>query len=134
MAKKEFISSDELAMYQKKHQQIKPLLLFSLVALIATICCWHLIFQNIELKHPWIILTVALLPLLAITPGVVLGSYRGAIWACFVSLFYFMAGVLNWTQVDAWLYGLIETLLSITTFILALLYARWKGFTELPLK
>ncbi|XYH00985.1 DUF2069 domain-containing protein [Marinomonas sp. PE14-40] len=109
-------------------------MVLNLCALILTIAIWHLTLNKIELNAPWIVLTVAILPLLMVFPGTLSGSYRGAIWTCFVTLIYFVAGVLNWIQTHAWAYGMSETLLSVILFIVALMYARWKGLSELPIK
>ncbi|TBR38075.1 DUF2069 domain-containing protein [Marinomonas agarivorans] len=134
MAKKDYITHSEKRKFHLLCQQTKPLLILNLLALILAITSWHLFFQNIPLEKPYVVLIVAIFPLLLVLPGTLIGSYRGAIWTCFVSLFYFMAGVLNWIQIHAWVYGVIETLLSILLFILALLFARWKGLSELPVK
>lgn len=133
MAKRESITRAEKRKFRFLCQQTKPLLTLNLFALVTVICCWHLFFQNIPLERPLLLLGFAVFPLLLIMPGVLKGSYRGAIWTCFVTLFYFIAGVLNWIQIHSWAYGLTETVLSVLLFLLALMYARWKGLSELPL-
>ncbi len=134
MAKREHITSSERKAFQALCKQTKPLMILNLCALILTIATWHLALQKIELSSPWLVLSVATLPLLLVLPGTISGSYRGAIWTCFVTLIYFVAGVLNWTQIHAWPYGMSETLLSVILFIIALMYARWKGLSELQIK
>ena len=134
MAKREHVTSSERKSYKTLCKQTKPLMVLNLCALILTIAIWHLALQTIELKNPWAVLAVAILPLLMVLPGTLSGSYRGAIWTCFVTLIYFVAGVLNWIQTHAWAYGMSETLLSVILFIVALMYARWKGLSELPIK
>jgi len=134
MAKREHVTSTERKTYKVLCKQTKPLMVLNLCALIITIAVWHLALNKIELNAPWIVLTVAILPLLMVFPGTLSGSYRGAIWTCFVTLIYFVAGVLNWIQTHAWAYGMSETLLSVILFIVALMYARWKGLSELPIR
>lgn len=105
-----------------------------MLTLILVICVWHAFLQDIPLQHSFLILSLATSPLLLIIPSTLSGSYRGTIWACFVSLFYFVAGILNWGPTDSWLYGLIETCLAVLLFVVALMYARWKGISELTIK
>ena len=132
MAKRESISASEKTHYQHLCQQTHPLIVLNIIALIVSISLFHLVFQPLPLTHPYALLFAALLPLLILIPGILKGSYRGAIWACFVTLLYFVAGVLNWTQEANWAYGMSETLLSFLLFNIALMYARWKGLSELP--
>lgn len=133
MAKRENVTLEERQKFKALCANTKPLMTLNLVALILTISTWHLALQKIELNNPWLLLGVSILPLLMVIPGTLSGSYRGAIWTCFVTLIYFVAGVLNWIQVDAWAYGMSETLLAVSLFLIALMYARWKGLSELPI-
>lgn len=133
MAKRENVTLSEKQTFKSLCRNTKPLMILNLVALILTISTWQLALQKIELNNPWLFLAVSILPLLMVLPGVFKGSYRGAIWTCFVTLIYFVGGVLNWIQINAWAYGMSETLLSVSLFLIALMYARWKGLSELPI-
>jgi len=133
MAKREHVTLSEKRKFKLLCLNTKPLMILNLIALIITISTWHLALQTIELNNPWLLLTVSISPLLMVLPGTLSGSYRGAIWTCFVTLIYFIAGVLNWIQVNAWAYGVSETMLSISLFLVALMYARWRGLSELPI-
>ncbi|MFT2111376.1 DUF2069 domain-containing protein [Marinomonas sp. 2405UD68-3] len=134
MAKKESVTPDELQKASTRYKQTYPLMVLNLFALIVVICVHHLFLQSMKFDHPYIFLFVMISPLLLLIPGGVKGSYRGAIWICFVTLIYFVAGVLNWTQGVNWAYGVSQTLLSFLLFNIALMYARWKGLSELPVK
>ena len=132
MAKRLNISRQEKTHYLRLCRLTHPLMILNLLALIIVISTFHLFFQKTPLTHPLLLLAAAISPLLLTLPGTLKGSYRGAIWLCFVTLIYFVAGVLNWTQEHNWAYGMSETLLSVSLFHIALMYARWKGMTELP--
>lgn len=134
MAKKESVTQKEKAKATSLYLKTYPLMVLNLISLIVVISVHHLFLQKIVYEHPYAFLLATILPLLLIVPGAIKGSYRGAIWICFVTLTYFIAGVLNWTQGINWAYGMSETLLSLLLFHLALMYARWKGLSELPLK
>ncbi|TPE51994.1 DUF2069 domain-containing protein [Maribrevibacterium harenarium] len=134
MAKREFISAPEQLYYSDLCHRYLPILRLNLLALGAAVASFQLLIKDIPLQHPALFLLFSLTPLLLATFAVWRGSYRGAIWTCFISMFYFMAGVLNWTHPKDWAFGTSETLLSVMLFSLSLYYARWKGFSELPVK
>lgn len=82
----------------------------------------HFIVREVVM---WPIVLMQLLPLLIIAPGVVKKTYRGAIWLCFITLFYFLLGVDNTVvQANTTFYACLATL-SVLTFISALFAARW---------
>lgn len=135
MAKKrESVSFAEKQHFDKLCRQTKPLMLLNTAALMIVLATWQLVFQPLTLERPLLLLAVTLIPLLLLTPGIIKGGYRAAIWMCFVTLIYFVAGVLNWTASPRWAYGMSETLLSVILFIIALMYARWKAISELPVE
>ncbi len=134
MAKKESVTPKEWQRATSLYKQAYSLMVLNLFALITIICVHHIFLQKIVFDRPYVFLFVMVSPLLLLVPGAIKGSYRGAIWICFVTLIYFVAGVLNWTQGIDWAYGISETLLSFLLFNIALMYARWKGLSELPVK
>lgn len=132
MAKRFSISLTEYKRFHTLCQQCQPILILNHLALMAVIGLWHLVISDVELKHPLLLLAAALLPLALSLWGNVNGSYKGAIGICFISLFYFTAGVTHWFHPDIWPIGASETMLAGSLFILSLLYARWKALSELP--
>lgn len=134
MAKLESITFNDKKRYDALCQMSHPLMTLNLFALIIVISIFQLHFQTLNLAHPIFFLMASIAPLTLVIPGIVRGTYRGAIWASFVTLIYFVAGVLNWTQPNNWAYGMSETLLSMSLFLITLMYARWKGASELPIK
>lgn len=96
--------------------------LISFAALLALVIIDHL---AIRATLMWPIALMQLLPLLVLIPGLYARRYRGAIWLCFVTLFYFLLGVDNTVvQTNTVFYGVL-TAVSIITFICALFAARW---------
>ena len=72
------------------------------------------------------ILTIKLLPLLIILPGLMKSYLRSFVWLCFIILFYFTRAV-----VDSFLslgsgIDLFITFLTVSTFISAMLYINWQ--------
>ncbi|WP_075185821.1 DUF2069 domain-containing protein [Teredinibacter haidensis] len=73
----------------------------------------------------WVVLSAQSLPLLVLLPGLWQKYYRSYSWLCFVILMYFVKGIdgvfmstANWS--DA-----LFVALTVTTFISAMLAARW---------
>ncbi|RDL42982.1 hypothetical protein DN730_16765 [Marinomonas piezotolerans] len=134
MAKKLSISSHEKLQYESYCQKYGILITLTLLALATTLTLWHLVYADIELAHPYILLSTILSPIALALLANFNRSAKGAIGICFISLMYFIAGVLNWTQISIWPIGMSETLLSCILFLLALHYARYKSLSELPIK
>lgn len=102
---------------------ISLLLVFSLAVLLAA---WNHWFADLHGARPWVITSIELAPLLLVIPGMLLGSARVHAWACFVMTLYFIKGVLAWIDPSrAWL-GALETLFSVSLFLSALYYTRWR--------
>lgn len=133
MAKRYTITTSEQQRYQSLCQTTKALITLNHIALITVISLWHLVLSELTLSHPLLLLFSVLLPLLLSLWGNLNGSYKGAIGICFISLLYFTSGVTHWFHPHLWPIGMSETLLCACLFLLALMYARWKGLSELPL-
>ena len=72
-------------------------------------------------------LLVRILPLVLFLPSILTQRPRGHAWLAFVSLLYFMQGVMIATLPDkAWL-GLLEVVASLALFIASMLFARWRS-------
>lgn len=100
--------------------------LFLLIALAILLVVWNQFFADLHGARTWVISGIELFPLLLVAPGMLLGSARVHAWACFVMNLYFIKGVLAWIDpARVWL-GMLETLISVTLFITALLYVRWR--------
>ena len=111
---------------QPRMQAVRLLSAFLLIALVLLLLVWNLLYANLHGARIWVIASIELAPLLLVTPGMLLGSARVHAWACFMMNLYFIKGVLAWIDpARAWL-GAAETLLSVTLFISALLYTRWR--------
>ncbi|MGB2064500.1 MAG: DUF2069 domain-containing protein [Marinomonas gallaica] len=133
MAKRFSITQQEKKHYKTLCKHYQPVLILNHLGLIAVISWWHLVLSEIPLQHPLILLSAVLLPLLLSLWGSINGSYKGAIGVCFISLFYFTSGVTHWFHPTLWPIGMSEALLGGGLFCLGLLYARWKGLSELPI-
>lgn len=72
-------------------------------------------------------LLVRVLPLVLFLPAIVTRRPRGHAWLSFVSLLYFMQGVMVATLPgQSWL-GLLEAIVSLALFASSMLYARWRS-------
>lgn len=79
-----------------------------------------------EGSSPWVIVTVKLLPLVIVLPGMLKDSLRAFTWLCFIVLFYFTQAV-----VEAFLslganIDLAITLLTVAIFLAAMFYIKWE--------
>lgn len=73
------------------------------------------------------LLAVQTLPLLVFVPPLLQGSARAAAALAFVSMIYFLAGVLAVVDPDARFAGIAEVFFSISLFFSATLFARARG-------
>ncbi len=71
------------------------------------------------------VLSIQLVPLLLVAPGMLAGSPRAHAWTCFIVNLYFIQGVLAAIDPARAAYGWIEAVLSAVLFSAALLYTRW---------
>ncbi|GHA86837.1 DUF2069 domain-containing protein [Modicisalibacter luteus] len=70
---------------------------------------------------------VRILPLILFLPSIVTQRPRGHAWMAFVSLLYFMQGVMIAALPDkAWL-GSLEVLASLALFVSSMFFARWRS-------
>lgn len=54
----------------------RALSLFSFLALSALVLVWNLVFADLHGARTWVVLTIQLVPLLLLAPGLFLGSAR----------------------------------------------------------
>jgi len=101
--------------------------LASYLALFALVAIWNLVFADLHGARPWVVLSIALIPLLLVLPGMLGGSPRAHAWTCFIVNLYFVQGVLAAIDPARMIFGWLEALLSLLLFSAALLYTRW-GF------
>lgn len=104
----------------------RSLSLISFFALLALLLVWNLGFADLHGARTWVVLSIQLLPLLLLAPGLLLGNARVHAWTCFVVNIYFIQGVLAAIDPARVLFGVLETLISLALFCSALLYVRWK--------
>lgn len=99
--------------------------LASFAALALLLVIWNLFFADLHGARTWVVLSIQLIPLLLVTPGMITGSPRAHAWTCFIVNLYFIQGVLASIDPARTVYGWIEAIISLTLFISALLYTRW---------
>jgi len=58
-------------------------------------------------------------PLLVLTPAAVRGGARGPLWICLAMLLYFVHGVWQWNSPNVRLFGILEVVFSLGTFVTA---------------
>lgn len=104
----------------------RALSLFNFVALLLLLLVWNLWFADLHGARPWVVLSIQLLPLLLLAPGILLGNARAHAWLCFVVNLYFIQGVLAAFDPARALYGALATTISVLMFCCALLYTRWR--------
>ena len=100
--------------------------LLSFFALALLLLVWTLVFADLHGARPWVILSIELLPLALLAPGLLMGNARAHAWMCFLVNLYFIKGVLAAFDPARSLLGWAETLLSLTLFCAALMYTRWR--------
>lgn len=104
----------------------RALSLFSFIALFALLLVWNLGFADLHGARIWVVLSIQLVPLLLLAPGLLLGSARAHAWTCFVVNIYFIQGVLAAIDPARALFGMLEAVISFGLFCSALLYTRWR--------
>lgn len=104
----------------------RSLSLLSFFALVGLLLVWNLLFADLHGARIWVVLSILLLPLLMLAPGLLLGHARAHAWMCFVVNIYFIQGILAAIDPARAVFGALETLISLTLFCSALLYVRWK--------
>ena len=97
----------------------------SFIGLALLLLIWNLAFAELYGARTWVVLSIQLIPLLLVTPGMIAGSPRAHAWTCFIVNLYFIQGVLAAIDPARMIYGWLEAIISLTLFISALLYTRW---------
>ncbi|MGQ7817708.1 hypothetical protein B6S59_07350 [Pseudomonas sp. A46] len=100
--------------------------LASFLSLAALLTINTLFFADLHGARTWVVLTIELVPLLLLAPGIIMGNARAHAWACFVVNLYFIQGVLAAIDPARMLFGWLEAGLSLLLFCAALLYTRWR--------
>lgn len=100
--------------------------LVSLLGLCALLLVWHLVLLPVS-SMPWFIAALHIVPLLAFLPALLARKPRPFVWLCFFVLLYFCQGVINAFALPSLtgVLGLLETLLTSSLFIAAMLAARY---------
>ncbi|GAC1030563.1 DUF2069 domain-containing protein [Pseudomonas sp. No.21] len=104
----------------------RALSLIAFFGLALLLVVWTLVYAELNGARPWVVLSIELLPLALLAPGMVLGNARAHAWACFVINLYFIQGVLAATDPNRALFGWLMGGLSLLLFCAALLYTRWR--------
>tara|TARA_Y100000782_G_scaffold113530_1_gene146456 strand:- start:10667 stop:11104 length:438 start_codon:yes stop_codon:yes gene_type:complete len=122
---KEYIPDDHN--YALKARLGRIISVSSYVALLGWFTLWHLFLIPIPTGKPWVIWLLHMLPLLAFIKVIITGNPRGHAWLCFVLLLPFIQSVLNASNPNTFIYGLVYALLVSTLFASAMMYARWQS-------
>lgn len=112
---------------QPRVRLVRVISLASYVALLLLVGIWNGLFADLHGARTWVVLSILLVPLLIVAPGVLLGQARAHAWLCFVVNLYFIRGVLAAFDPARSLYGWTEASISLVLFCSALLYTRWKS-------
>ncbi len=99
--------------------------LASFIGLAVLLIVWNLAFADLHGARIWVVVSIQLIPLLLVAPGMLSGSPRAHAWTCFIVNLYFIQGVLAAIDPARMLYGWLEAIISLTLFTSALLYTRW---------
>ena len=84
------------------------------------------VIHSIE-EGGWIPILVRGLPLVLFLPSIIARRPRGHAWLAFVSLLYFMQGVMVATLPGQGLFGMLEALTAMTLFAASTCYARFRS-------
>lgn len=107
-----------------KHTRLAVLI--SYISLIVLLLIGGLLLQT-QSQNGLLPVLVRVLPLVLFLPAILTRRPRGHAWLSFVSLLYFMQGVMLATLPGrVWLGGL-EVLASLGLFASSMLYARWRS-------
>ncbi|MDU9398148.1 DUF2069 domain-containing protein [Pseudomonas sp. zfem003] len=104
----------------------RALSLASFLGLILLLTVWTLVYADLNGARYWVVLSIELLPLVLLAPGMLLGNARAHAWACFMINLYFIQGVLAAADPKRMVFGWLMVVLSVVLFCAALLYTRWK--------
>lgn len=99
--------------------------LITFVALAALLLVWNLVFADLHGARTWVVVSIQLIPLLLVAPGMLSGSPRAHAWLCFIVNLYFIQGVLAAINPARMIFGWLEAIISLALFVAALLYTRW---------
>lgn len=103
----------------------RALSLISFIALATLLLTWNLVFADLHGARPWVVISIQLIPLLLVAPGMISGSPRAHAWLCFIVNLYFIQGVLAAINPARMMFGWLEAMISLVLFVAALLYTRW---------
>ncbi len=118
----------ELSWLEPRLRISRIISLASLAALAVLLVIWNLFFIS-RPDAPGLgavaVISIALIPLIIIALGMLLGSEKTHIWACILINIYFIHGVVaSFSPVQAWL-GYAETFLSVLLFCSAFMHTLW---------
>src|SRR5690606_40224830 len=103
----------------------RTLSLITFVALAVLLLVWNLVFADLHGARTWVVVSIQLIPLLLVAPGMLSGSPRAHAWLCFIVNLYFIQRVLAAINPARMVFGWLEAIISLVLFVAALLYTRW---------
>jgi uncharacterized membrane protein len=96
--------------------------------LLVLLWVWHVWLLPPRYWPTALVLAILLLPLLAPLRGLLQGRPYTFAWTTFLTLFYFLHGISEGVGSPAARpYAVLEILLSLTLFVAAMLFARWRS-------
>lgn len=104
----------------------RRLVLVSYVVVLALLVYGGLVVHDIQ-QGGWAPLLVRVVPLLLFLPSILLRRARGHAWLAFVSLLYFMQGVMLASLPGQTLFGTLIALASLAMFLGSMGYARFRS-------
>ncbi|MGC3874407.1 DUF2069 domain-containing protein [Halomonas sp. GXIMD04776] len=107
-------------------QRTRQVVLGSYVALVVLLLIGGLQLQA-QSSSGLLPVLVRVLPLVLFFPTLYTRRPRGHAWLAFVSLLYFMQGVMLATLPGKTWLGLLEVVASLALFVSSMLYARWRS-------
>jgi uncharacterized membrane protein len=103
----------------------RAIALASFLGLAALLLVWNLAFADLHGARTWVVISIQLVPLLLVAPGMLAGSPRAHAWTCFIVNLYFVQGVLAAIDPARMIYGWLQAGISLTLFLAAMFYTRW---------
>ena len=86
--------------------------------------------EGTSIAAPIVLWLFKCLPLLIFIPGLISGSHKTASWLSYVTMIYFVLGILLMFTAGANIWGTLMPLTTLILFTAAMMYIRWKKEEE----
>jgi uncharacterized membrane protein len=88
-----------------------------------------LLLNSLLKSNPITIIIFTYLPICLLLPGIYKEKYKTISMLCFVTLLYFIVAVNNYFSPDSRYLDVLEILILVIMFIVAMLHSRWKQYS-----